>query len=55
LCNEEKKSYIQNIIPHQETIQPYFEGTQVLCLELVDKVIEEHIIGEMHFHPEDEV
>ena len=53
LSNEDKKSYFQKAIPHQETIQAHFQGTQVPCQEFVDKTIVEHFIGEMYFHPED--
>jgi hypothetical protein len=54
LSNEGKKSYFQNEIPHQETIQVHFQGTQVPHNEFVDKTIVDGIIGEMYFHPEDE-
>jgi hypothetical protein len=54
LSNEGKKSYFQNDIPHQETIQMHYQGTQVPHHEFVDKTIVDGIIGEMYFHPEDE-
>ena len=53
LSNEGKKSYFQNDIPHQETIQAHFQGTQVPHHEFVYKTIVGGIIGEMHVHPED--
>ena len=53
MSNEDKKSYFQKAIPHQETIQAHFQGTQVPRQEFVDKTIVEHIIGEIYFHPED--
>ena len=49
-----KKSYFQNDVPHQETIQAHFQGTQVPHHEFVDKTIVDGIIGDMYFHPEDE-
>ena len=53
MSNEGKKTYYQNVIPHQETIQAHFQGTQVPHHEFVDKTIIEGIIGEIYFHPED--
>ena len=44
---------MQNDIPHQETIQAHFQGTQVPHHEFVYKTIVGGIIGEMHVHPED--
>ena len=52
--NEGKKSYFQNDVPDHETIQAYFQGTQVPHHEFVDKTIVDVIIGDMYFHPEDE-
>ena len=54
MSNEGKKSYFQNDIPHQETIQAHFQGTQVPHHEFVDKTIVDGIIGDMYFHPENE-
>ena len=53
LLNEGKKSYFQNDIPHQDTIQVHFQGTQVPHHEFVDKTGVDVIIGEMYFHLED--
>ena len=53
MSNEGKKSYFQNAIPHQETIQEHFQGTQVPHHEFVHKTIVEGIIEEIYFHPED--
>ena len=53
MSSEEKKYYFQNPIPHQETVEACFQGTQVPCHEFVEKTIVECIIGEMYFHSEE--
>ena len=53
MSNEGKKTYYQNVIPHQDTIQAHFQGTQVPHYKFVAKTIVEGIIGEIYFHPED--
>ena len=53
MSSVEEKSYFQNPIPHQETVEACFQGTQVPCHEFVEKTIVECIIGEMYFHSEE--